>query len=273
MCLYKFFCLSMTVIMIFTGDIVLKTDELASGTIIGEEGDQTASGLTEATYTIEMKEYEYKNIHVDYPQVKGLGDKRKEDKINRLIENHLIAGIIADNPDHEPPDESGMELECRVALQSQELFSYCYVGVGFRDDGVHRGRPTELFCFMTIDMKEAEELWLSDLVDINETLIKRLKSSTDISNRLLEQDPNNQILRESLLYTIKRADIELEIDYLEEGECGFIMEPETLTVEMPAMVCDGDYVLVRLPGKIKDNRFIFDESLDSGKVNKELPDA
>ena len=44
-----------------------------------------------------------------------------------------------------------------------------------------------------------------------------------------------------------------------EGMYGFVLEPDALVIEESVYYAAGCFVLVRLPGRIVDNRFVFEE--------------
>ena len=152
-------------------------------------------------------------------------------------------------------NELNMELECRITLQSQKLLSFYYVG----ESSIDGFKPYDQVYSMTLDIKDVKELKLDDFVDIDETLVEMIKKSTDVTNRGLENNPNNEALRESLLYQIQDRDTESYMEYLTNGWYGFVLEPDALVIEAGVAYYSGVYVLIRLPGRIDDNCFIFDE--------------
>lgn len=223
---------------------------------ISEEVFLSASQILEETYIIEMEMYHYGNIYVEYPKIQCLKDKEREEKINSLIENHILLEIVKAD-DQGRLNELNMELECRITLHSRELLSFYYVGTVSIDD---YSKPYDEFYAMTVDIKNVKELKLSDFVEIDENLVERIKESTDISNQGLEENEDNEVLRESLLYQVQNIDTDFFIKTRKEGLYGFVLEPEALVVEEGVYYAAGGYVLIRLPGRIIDNHFIFDKS-------------
>jgi len=206
-------------------------------------------------YMTETAIYERGDIHAEYPQIWGMTETTKENDINRLIAYHIL-GDKAGRP-IVFQDVSGlhMDLECRVTRQTSGFFSFYCTGETYLEGD----RPADVFYSMTFDIKEAKELILSDLVDIDETLVNRIKSSTDITNQKLEADPDNETLRENLLAAIQEKDTMQYMEFLTEWEDRFALEQDALIVTMEVSPDDGDYVLIRLPGQMKGNRFVFDE--------------
>ena len=66
-------------------------------------------------------------------------------------------------------------------------------------------------------------------------------------------------MRESLLAAIQEKDTLQYMEFLAEWEDRFVLEQNALIVTMEVSPDDGDYVLIRLPGQMEGNRFIFDE--------------
>lgn len=209
--------------------------------------------VMEETYNIEIVTYHYKDVHVEYPRIQGLIDKEREEKINSLIEDYILLDIVqVDNL--ELLNELNMELECRITLQSQKRLSFYCVG----ESNVDGFKPYDEVHTMTLDIKKAKELKLEDFVNINASLVERIKRSEDVTNRGLEDDPDNEALREALLYQIQDRDTERYVEYLLKDWYGFVLEPDALVIEVGVAYFSGNFALVRLPGQIVYDRFIFD---------------
>lgn len=207
-------------------------------------------------YMIETAECQSGDIYAEYPQILGLAEKTKENNINRLIAYHILGDKIGRPLVFQNVNGLHMELESRVTHRTSGFFSFYCTGKTYLEGD----RPTDVFYSMTFDMKEAKELILSDLVDIDETLVDRIKNSTDITNQKLEENPDNETLRESLLAAIQEKDTLQYMEFLAEWEDRFVLEQNALIVTMEVSPDDGDYVLIRLPGQMEGNRFIFDET-------------
>lgn len=254
--LYKYVCVFMAIIVIAAATGCTKSGENRplGETKISRQNFLKSKRMMEETYSIEIVTYHYQDIHVEYPRIQGLIDKEREEKINSLIEDHILLDIVqVDNL--ELMNELNMELECRITLQSQKLLSFYCVG----ESNVDGFKPYDEVHTMTLDIKEAKELKLGDFVDIDEFLVERIKRSEDVTNRGLEDDPDNEALREALLYLIQDRDTERYVEYLLKDWYGFVLEPDALVIEASVAYFAGNYVLVRLPGRIVYDRFIFDE--------------
>lgn len=264
---YKCFYAFMAVIITFTGCAVSDRDSYQNEVEIVREISLTVSRILEDTfqmanqiwedsYTVELETYHYENIWVEYPVVRNLKDKEREERINHLIENFIFEDIVGTDNSNYQLDEVCMDMECRVTLQSLALLSFYFLGSPYLENS----KPYDEVYTMTIDMKEAKELKLWDFVEIDEELVERIKSSSDVTNLGLEEYPDNEVLRESLLYQMQHLDAEYFIKTRKEGMYGFVLEPDALVIEESVYYAAGCFVLVRLPGRIVDNRFVFEES-------------
>jgi len=267
------------VIAFFTGYANIKTEDLPDGTklINGNElsgkGIQIASRLLEEndTYTVEMVTYQYKNAYIEYPQIQGLKDKKREEKINSLIENYLLL-IVMDRTLPYPDDSNAwdqfdMQLECRVTLQTWKLLSFYYVGESMWYES---NRPLVKFYSMTLDLVNTKELQLSDFVDIDRALVGRIRGATDFLDLWHGKTPDSDIIQKRPMETyIERLSEGLPgftpsgvYSFESRGAPGFVLEPDALVIEIAgAAYKDGDEVCiqVRLPGRIVGDRFVFDD--------------
>lgn len=265
--LYKYICMFMAVAVTITGcaapdrgsqqneEETVRKISLTVSRIL-EDTFQTVSQVWEDSYTVELETYHYENIWVEYPVVRNLRDKEREERINRLIEDFIFEDIVGTDNSYYQLDEVYMDMECRVTLQSPALLSFYCVGSPYLENS----KPYDDVYTMTIDMKEVKELKLWDFVEIDEELVERIKNSSDVTNLGLEEYPDNEILRESLLYQTQHLDAEYFIRTRTEGRYGFVLEPDALVIEESVYYAAGCFVLVRLPGRIVDNRFVFEES-------------
>lgn len=274
--LYKYICVFIAIIAFLTGCVNLGTENLIDGmqmiseTESGGEGFQTVNLLLEenCTYTIEMATYQYKNAYIEYPRIQGLGDKKREEKINSLIENYLLLIIMNDDlpgADYtEAWEQFEIKLECRVTLQTRELLSFYYAGEArwYEDD------PRQKFHSMTLDLINVKELLLSDFVDIDGMLVDRIKGATDILDPQYGETVDLDIIQKRPAETyIEKLSGGLPgfepsgVFRFSEGGCGFVLEPDALVIEAAGDTYrDSVCILVRIPGRISGNRFVFDEN-------------
>lgn len=250
MILRKYYCIFMAVVVILTGCTNPTSDKAMEGVETSNKNMGEDNRRLEEIYTVEIITYQYKDIHVEYPQIHGLKDTEREEKINNLIEDYILLEII-ETEDTVKLEELNMELECRITMQSPKFLSFYYVG----ESNIDGFKPYDDFYSMTIDLKNVKKLNLSDFIDIDETLVERIKNSTDVTNRAVERGMD----KKHLLYEIQDKDEELIIEFLTKGWYGFVLEPDAISVEVGVIYATGVYALIRIPGQVVGDRFIFDE--------------
>lgn len=248
--LRKYYCIFMAVVVILTGCTNPTSDKAMEGVETSNKNIGEENRILEEIYTVEIITYQYKDIHVEYPQIHGLKDTEREEKINNLIEDYILLEII-ETEDTVKLEELNMELECHIALQSEELLSFYWEGTSFFEGF----KPFDDFYSMTLDMINVKELELRDFIDIDETLVERVKNSTDVTNQAVE----NGMDKKYLLYEIQNKDEEHMIKSLMRGGYGFVLEPDAIVVSTGVIYATGVYALIRIPGQVVDDRFIFDE--------------
>lgn len=255
--LSKSCCMFMAVIVVLTGCANPVLDDPKDETEISNEIILSNNTLPEETYSIEIITYHYKNINVEYPEIQGLKNKEREKDINQLIRNRILSEIIR-TEDTVHLNELNMELECRITLQSEEFLSFYLVGESFIDGF----KPFDDFYSMTLDIINATELKLSDFIIIDESLVKRLKKSTDVTNRSVEGGMDKKYL----LFEIHRKNKEWMFEAYAKGLYGFVLEPNAIVIQIGVTYASGVYALIKLPGRIVDNQFIFDEPVKETKL-------
>lgn len=65
--------------------------------------------------------------------------------------------------------------------------------------------------------------------------------------------------KKHLLYEIQNKNEERMIKSLLRGGYGFVLEPDAIFVSTGVMYATGVYALIRLPGQVVGDRFVFDE--------------
>ncbi|WP_143320601.1 hypothetical protein [Clostridium sp. HBUAS56010] len=144
------------------------------------------------SYSTSIITYTKNGSYVAYPQIDDLKDKKKQDKINRLLKDQILFGAknymgkyIVDfsYPDYVYEFSSG------VGLANEDIASFWYSfnsygEVIIENEGVMR--DTYRFFCITIDMKTGEKIELPDFMIIDERLI----NSNDGSG--IETDYNSE---------------------------------------------------------------------------------
>ena len=151
-----------------------------------------------------------------------------------------------------------------MTLQTRELLSFYYAGEArwYEDD------PLQKFHSMTLDLINVKELLLSDFVDIDGTLVDRIKGTTDILDPQYGETVDLDIIQKRPAETyIEKLSGGLPgfepsgVFRFSEGGCGFVLEPDALVIEAAGDAYrDSVCILVRIPGRISGNRFVFDEN-------------
>lgn len=147
----------------------------------------------EVIYTVIIESYTENGSYIEYPQIKGLKDEKKETSINLLLKEQVYTGAI--NYSNEPfvdfSDSNYVyEFESGVGLKSSDIASFwysfdAYGEIHLDDDAVIR--DTSRFFCITLDMNTGEIIDLTDFMVVDESLIH----STDGSN--IETDYNSAV--------------------------------------------------------------------------------
>lgn len=140
------------------------------------------------TYSVTIESYKDNKSYVEYPQISGSKDKRKEKDINQLLKNQIFDG--AKNYLNEPivnfsETNTIYKFKCGVGLKNKYISSFWYqitcLDVGA--SGEVSSGDDRLF-FITVDMMTGEKIDLTDLMIVDERLI----NSTDGTGKKTDYD-------------------------------------------------------------------------------------
>ena len=161
-------------------------------------------------YKVVSEKYEKKKIRISYPKISGLNDKDKEYKINKLIEDNALKIIDF----YGKGKDIDLKIAYEVKLQNSETLSIVYSGVGAVPDVAY---PTNHFYTTNIDIVNGKTLKLSDIVEVNEDLVSKLKNGvfTQVTGGDETKELINKMYNEILLDSLKSAD---EIDKIGTAE-------------------------------------------------------
>jgi hypothetical protein len=213
----------------------------------------TAPGLTAETknqpYSITTAIFSQDNIKIQYPQIKGLGDDFKEKTINDLIKNDVLSSQV-EAPIKAYQDATNtkvnlnIDLKYQVTMNTTELLSVVYTGYSNIEGSAH---PTEDIYAITIDLKNAAKLKLSDFTTIDTNLAQKIKQSTAVTNDAVKNGMDKNVL----ITAIQSIDDQTLIKGLEEEWAynTFYVTPDSLVVSVAVAHAIGDYALVELPGQ------------------------
>lgn len=132
-------------------------------------------------YSVIIEEYNENNSHIEYPQIEGLKNKKKQDDINKLLKEQVFLGakdylnnpfVNFSNPNYVYDFESG------AGFTNHDIASFWYkfdsYGQAHFDNGGIMRDMSKFYC-ITINMKTGEVIELPDFMIID----KRLIDSTD----------------------------------------------------------------------------------------------
>lgn len=213
----------------------------------------TTSSLNAETkkqpYSITTETFVQDNIKIQYPQIKGLGDDSKEKTINDLIKKDVLnsqveAPIKAYRDESNPNVKLTLDLKYQVTMNTAELLSVVYTGYSNIEGSVH---PTEDIYALTIDLKNATKLKLSDFTTLDINLAKKIKQSTAVTNGAVENGMDKNIL----ITAIQSIDDQMLIKGLQDQWAynTFYITPNSLVVSVEVIHAIGDYALVELPSQ------------------------
>ncbi|QMV40484.1 polysaccharide deacetylase family protein [Cohnella cholangitidis] len=164
---------------------LLLTLFILTTTIISEPLSFPALRKHDRLYEVTSETYRNQDLILSYPQIIGLGDRAKEQAINKTLKNEAlkVESLYAD------ADEN-FHLEMKYAIQAQtpKYLSVMYSGTSVVPDAAY---PTNLLFTTNIDILTGERMKLSDIVDINASFIENFKKG-----KYKPYDPELQIEQE-----------------------------------------------------------------------------
>jgi hypothetical protein len=161
-------------------------------TIQNHEGEN----INSEKYEIISQTYNDKGITINYPQVKGMSDSKKQEQINQIIESEALH-ILQGYSDKEL-DNLNMQFNYEITLQNTKILSIKYSGMRYLKGTAH---PTSVFFTTNINMNKGNKLRLNEMVNIDNLFVEKVRKG-----KLITESP--QISLEML---------KLENDKLIEG--------------------------------------------------------
>jgi hypothetical protein len=238
-----------------TNSAVAKSPTTTTATAVVTQDPATtiAPSLTAETkkqpYSITTATFSQDNIKIQYPQIKGLGDNSKEKTINDLIKNDVLNSQV-EAPTKYYQDATNtkvkltLDLKYQVTMNTNELLSVIYTGDVNIEGSAH---PTKAIYAITIDLKNATKLKLSDFTIIDTNLAQKIKQSTAVTNEAVK----NGMDKNDLITAIQNTDDQTLIKGLKEEWAynTFYVTPNSLVVSVDVDHASGDYALIELPGQ------------------------
>lgn len=200
------------------------------------------------SYSIMTETFTQDNIEIQYPQIKGLGDNSKEKTINELIKSDLLKNEVEEPIDTYGDGTLTMNLNYQVTMNTPELLSIVYTGNSKVEGAAF---PTNEIYAITIDLKNAAKLKLSDFTVIDTKLAEKIKQSTAVTNDAVKNDGMD---KNALITAIQNTDNQTLIKGLKEEWAynTFYVTPNSLVVSIDVGHVIGDYALIELPGQYKN---------------------
>lgn len=144
--------------------------------ILAKRNDNNYSE-NDKSYFVVIKSFTENGSYVEYPQIQGLSDKKKQKKINYILKEQVYLGAktYMDEPfvDFSNPDYV-YTFSIRVGLTNQDIASFRYyfdVYGEVHHEGGGVSRDTSRCYGVTIDMNIGEMIDLEDLMVVDERLI------------------------------------------------------------------------------------------------------
>jgi hypothetical protein len=176
------------------------------------------------------------NINHDYPELTGMLDRQKQEKVNEIIKTHVLDWF---NDDLVFFEKSNMNYE--ITLNTPDLLSIKFGGEEYQIRGMH---PYNISDSITIDLNTLSVLELRDIVLLNEEFVEKLHVSNNIVAPLLEAN-YSQENQEYLLNIVRNYTLnELVEDFRKENKYSrdFYLTPTSIWLNLSTkMSALGDY--------------------------------
>lgn len=132
-----------------------------------------SNGATDL-YEITRETYSSPNIKINYPQIIGLSDKDKQERINKIIKKDALAVVNG----YSDRDEVSMNIDYEIKFQNAGLLSIKYSGIRNSKNTPH---PTNEFYTSNINIYEGCRLRLKDIVNVDNNFVEKVKKGTFIA--------------------------------------------------------------------------------------------
>ncbi|MEH2960517.1 hypothetical protein, partial [Candidatus Merdisoma sp. JLR.KK006] len=204
----------------------------------------------ECGYKIVASVYtEEDRVYFEYPQIQGMEDWAKQERINTIIYEDLIKTQITNalGASLGPDDKMVGNLEYAVTLQTERILSVFYFGrTAFENAQMRFGAAHGI----TIDLETETVLKLDDFMEINETLVQKIKKSPYVMCPPLVYN-NDKRTYQFVLEGIRNRKDKMLLSGL-NGEnlisnYGFYMAPDAVVISIDIDYYLGDYVLIMFP--------------------------
>ena len=201
----------------------------------------TSAGQTSPSYSIETATFSQDDIHIEYPQIKGLGDDKRVKAINDLIKNDILDYLVKKpldyvkeyNPDSETDFKLHIDADSQIAFSSNEILSISY-GSSIYYTGWHHPQIDQFG--ITIDLKTAKVLHLTDFVKIDEGLIQVIKQSPSLA------------CVDAIFYVQRKDNQKLVEELNSYSDRDFYLTPSSIVISVYVPHVVGDRALAEIQG-------------------------
>lgn len=206
--------------------------------------DNTNNSTSQQNDTVQSEQYKFNmgvymkdKVRVSYPQLTGLADIAKQDKINNMLREKAISVHISNQADADQSYEA--ESNYSIKCDRDNVISILYTSYANFENSAH---PFNIAYAITIDVKNAKELKLTDFVSkVDDTFITKLKSGKYIGEFAEEEQKN--------IYGVAFDGYESNQDIINvvlnqrgyEESC-FYVTPNTIGISLPVPHFAGDHV-------------------------------
>lgn len=204
----------------------------------------------EEPVTMQDEEYSHKKVSIKYPQISGLADSNKQDKINELLKSEAL--VVVDSL-YGGTEDVSMEINYKVMFKSNNLLSIQYQGYTYSNGAAY---PVDRLYTINIDLNKGSEIMLKDYINIDENFVEKFRGFK------VDNPDESQLEVEAFKYIIERHSAADLLRYFDGSDSSYEAFPIIfsyftedalgISIEVPHAV--GDHTQIELKYQnIKDN--------------------
>jgi hypothetical protein len=150
-------------------------------------------------YKISKQVYIDKNIMIIYPQVTGMHDHEKQEKINALIKAEALYMLN----EHSEEQLTRLSLKHEIKVQKPGMLSIAYSGYRELQDNA---QSAFIFFTTNIDMRNGSRVRIRDLVNVDNDLAEKIKNGRFFPRSALVPVEQVKPSKNELIQALKTAD-------------------------------------------------------------------
>lgn len=182
-----------------------------------------------SNYTTSIESYTINKSYVEYPCINGLKDQKKQEDINKLLEEQVLHGakLYTGEPfvDFSSPNLV-YKFESGVGLVNKYIASFWYSFKQYEYDNNRIIGETNRFFCITIDMKTGKEIKLPDLMVIDERLINSNDGTLIETDYSSETIPKFHNFKDTFEVYTKEEERDNHHSFSHEGIIGILKETD-----------------------------------------------